>query len=257
MSGRAEGEMPPPCEKSFLEHLLDLRRALVWSVAALAVGILAAVPLAPRVLGWIKAPLRAAGKDPEVFLRVIDVTGGLSVAMTVVLGTGALLSAPFILWALGWFVFPGLTVRERRVVLDSLGLAVALFVAGVAVGYRLILGVTLLWLLEINRWLGLEVEFFTVQAYVGFVFKLLLGFGLAFEYPIVVLALARVGLVTAAFLRGKRRHVAVLLLILAAVITPTVDPVTQVLLALPLYALYELCLLLVWALERQKARAAG
>ena len=242
--------------KSFLGHLNDLRRALVWSVLAIVAGVLAAIPLAPTILSWLKIPLRNAGKDPDQFLRVIDVSGGLSLALSVILWSGAILSAPFVIMAVAWFVFPGLTARERRTVLDSLGFAVVLFALGVAVGYVMILGVTLQWMFQINDWLGLKVEFITVSTYADFVLKMLLGFGLAFEFPIIILALARVGVVSCAFLRGKRRHVVVLLLTVSAIITPSVDPFTMTLLAVPLYLLYEMCIWMVWFMERRKKAKA-
>jgi sec-independent protein translocase protein TatC len=152
-------------------------------------------------------------------------------------------------------VFPGLTAKERRAVLDGFGFAVVLFALGVTVGYRMILGVTLQWMFQINEWLGVKIEFVTVAPYVSFVLKMLLGFGLAFEFPIIILVLAQVGLVTSALLRGKRRHVAVILLIVSAIITPSVDPFTQTLLAAPLYLLYEMSIVMVWFMERRRRRS--
>jgi len=256
MTLSADSTGAPLGAKSFLGHLEDLRRAVLWSVAAVVVGMLAAIPLAPKVLSWVMLPLAEAGKDPAQFLRVIDVTGGLSLAMSVIMWTGMILSAPFVLFAAAWFIFPGLTLREKRTVLDAFGFAVVLFVLGVAVGYRMILGVSLRWMFQLNDWLGLKIEFVTVTSYVSFVLKMLLGFGLSFEFPVLILALAKVGLVSCAFLRDKRRHVAVILLIVAAVVTPTVDPVTQLLLATPLYLLYEACVWMVWFMERGRRRGA-
>ena len=247
-----ESEAADRSLKPFLDHLDDLRRAILRSLVAIALGMCVAVPLAPRLLTLLKIPLRQAGKDPDQFLRVIQVTGGISIAMSVVMWTGILLSAPFIVFFICQFVFPGLTDKERKAVVNSMGFAVLLFVAGVAVGYGLLLRVTLEWMFTINDWLGVKLDFVLVNDYIGFVLKLLLAMGLTFEFPVVILALARIGLVSHAFLAGKRRHVAVIALIVSAIITPTVDPVSQTIFAAPLYALYEMCIWLVWGMERRR-----
>jgi len=215
-----------------------------------------AIPLAPYALALVKIPLRQAGKDPDQFLRVIEVTGGVSIAMTLVLWLGALLSAPFIFFLVCQFVFPGLTAKERRAVLHSVGFAVGLFAAGVVVGYVMLLRVTLQWMFALNDWLGVKLEFVLVNDYVSFVLKLLLALGLTFEFPVVILVLARLGLVTARALAAKRRHVIILALVVSAIVTPTVDPVTQSLFAAPLYLLYEMCIWLTWLMERKRGAEA-
>jgi sec-independent protein translocase protein TatC len=240
------------CVKPFIEHLEDLRRTILWCAGFLLAGLTIAVPLAPRVLAVLKQPLKAAGKEPDTFLNVIDVMGGLSVAMNIIVGMGFLLSAPFMVVCIARFVFPGLKRRERQAVVQSLAIAVFLFAAGVFVAYRMILPVSLQWLFSVGPWLGVNVEFVRVTDYVRFVMKLLAVFGLTFEFPAVILVLGRLGLVTSRFLAGKRPHVVVILLVVAAVVTPTVDPVTQVLLAAPLYVLYELCIWAVWFMERRQ-----
>ena len=101
----------------------------------------------------------------------------------------------------------------------------------------------------IRGWMGIEAEW-TVTSYVAFAIQLMIGFGLAFELPVVVVILGRMGIVSAAQLREKRRHVLVFLLILAMVLTPP-DVVTQLLMAVPLAILYEVCILLVWASEKK------
>jgi sec-independent protein translocase protein TatC len=242
--------------KPFLAHLDDLRRAVLKSLAAVVVGMLVAVPLAPWIITIAKIPLRQAGKDPDQFLRVIHVTGGVSIAMSIILWTGMIFSAPLVVMFVCQFIFPGLSRRERKAVLPAMGFAVALFALGVAVGAVMLLRVTLEWMLRINAWLGVAVDFWLVNDYVGFVLKLLLALGLTFEFPVVILALGRLGLVTARWLADKRRHVAVVILIVSAVVTPTVDPVTQTLFAAPLYVLYELCIWLVWAMERGRGRGS-
>lgn len=243
--------------KSFLEHLDDLRRALVWSALAVAAGMVAAGFCVPRIFVLLKAPLAAAGQDPDTFLVPLELTGGVSVAMQAILWGGILFSAPFVLAAIAWFVFPGLTRPERRAVTGGVCFAACLFITGVVLGYLLALPPGIRMMLWFYDWLGFPVKFVTLTSYVGFCMKLLLAFGLAFELPVVVLVLGHLGIVSSDQLRDKRRHAIVVVLILAAVITPTQDPITQLLLAGPLIALYELCVWLVWAKERRMARPAA
>jgi sec-independent protein translocase protein TatC len=241
--------------KPFVEHLEDLRVCLFGCVITLVIAWCLAIPAIPWILKMVKYPLRKAGEDPDKFLRVLDVTGGLSIAMQTVMWAGITLAAPALLFFIARFVFPGLRRKERRVVLGALGFATLLFAMGVSVGYYMILPVTLQWMFGISRWIGAQADFVQLNSYITFVLKLLLGFGLAFEFPVVVVSLGSLGLVKSSYLASKRRHVVVILLIVSAIVTPTVDPVTQGLLAAPLYVLYELCIWIVWFMERRRPAA--
>lgn len=238
------------CRKSFVEHLEDLRGVVLWSLAAFAVGTLVALPLAPMILELVKAPLVVAGRDPALFLRTMSVTGGVSIAMSVSFWAGLILSLPVILYQVAWFVFPGLTRIERRTVLRSFGVAAVLFLVGVVACYKFMLAMAVAWLLKVNEWLGVGVDFVLIGDYLGFVMKLLLAFGLAFEFPMVILVLAGLGVLNLSDLREKRRHVVVGVLIVAAILTPTVDPLSQIALSLPLYLMYEACILILWIRAR-------
>lgn len=250
MSDRSpDDELPGHGTKPFLAHLEDLRLAMLWSVAALAAGMAVILPLAPLVLGWLQRPLAAAGIDPAEFLKVIRVTGGLSITLRIVLWAGILVALPFILVAVGWFVFPGLKRRERRAILRALWFAVGLFAAGVASGYFLVLPPVLRLMVRINAWLGITCDFVELGDYVAFVLRLLIAFGLAYELPVVVVVLGALGIVTSSALRQARRYVIVGLFIVAMLLTPP-DPLSQVLMALPLTLLYELCVWIVYWRER-------
>lgn len=239
--------------KPFFQHLDDLRRALMWSVCALFAGMIGAACLAPRLLAILKAPLRGVVPDPETFLRTLDIMGGASVAMDTIVWGGVLFSAPVIVFAVCWFIFPGLTRREQRTVLGGLLFAAALFCFGALLCYFFALGPALGIMLWFNQWLGIPIEYVTLQSYISFVLKLILSFGLTFELPIVILVLGHLGIVTSAQLRDKRRHAIVVILIIAMVITPTQDPFSQLLLGIPLIVLYELCIWMVWAKERRRS----
>lgn len=236
--------------KPFLAHLEDLRITLIRSVLALAAGMLLAVPLTPWILGLLKAPLRVVSDNPDQFLRSLEVGGAFSVSLQIVFWTGLLFSTPFIAVFAAGFVFPGLTRKERGAVKSVAGMAVGLFALGVFLGYRMTLPAALSLLFGLHKWLGISAEW-TVTSYVAFSTQLLLGFGLVFELPAILLLLGRLGIVTSAQLAGLRRHAVVAALIIGMILTPP-DIVSQLLMAVPLMVLYEVCIWLIRLSERRR-----
>ena len=238
--------------KSFLAHLEDLRRTILWCLITMALGIVVTIPLVPRIVSILQRPVVAAGMDPAEFLKIIQIAGGFAVAMRVSFWGGLVISAPIMVVVVAHFVFPGLLPRERTAVRRASGFAVALFIVGVVMGYFVTLPMAVKVLLGVNQWLGKTSEFVILSDYMSFALKILLAFGLAFELPVVVLALGSMGLVTSAQLAETRRYVIVFLMVLAMVLTPP-DPVTQLLMAAPLALLYEAC---IWILRARERRAA-
>ena len=238
-------------KKPFIAHLEDLRRTILWIAAFLILGMLAAIPLTPWVVKLVKIPLAKTGVNPDDFLKVFTVSGGFNIAMKVIFWTGLLISVPFIVFQIGMFVFPGLTRREKRAVLYASGFAGLLFLAGVLMGYFFAVPVALVCLFQINAWLGVSCAFVELSNYVAFVVQLLICFGLAFELPIVILALGALGLVSSRWLRDKRRHAIVVLMFVAMVLTPSTDAFTMLIMAVPMIALYEFCIWAVWFKEKR------
>ena len=251
-----DDELDKDQTKSFLEHLEDLRGTIVKCALALVSGMAIAIPLAPLVLTLIKRPLYNVDLDIDVdsFLKVMEMTGGLSIAMKIVFWGGLLFSVPFLVYFIWEFVFPGLTRRERRTVRGAATFAALLFALGVCMCYYMTLPVAIKLMFKINAWMGVSCNFVRLTDYVAFVLKLLVAFGLAFELPVVLMALGHLGLVTATQLREKRRHVLVGLLILAMILTPP-DPLTQLMMAIPMAILYEICIWLIWVKEKRDAKA--
>ena len=237
--------------KPFLEHLADLRTTLLGCLAAWGIGMAIVAPFAPRLFDLLRAPLAKITEHPEQFLRSLEITGSFSIAMQIVLWGGLLVSSPFITFLLARFILPGLTYRERRVIVGSLGFVVALFILGVGIAYFITLPVALQIMLGLHSWLGIRAEW-TAASYVSFAMKVLLAFGLAFELPVVVVALGYLGIVSAAFLRSKRRHAIVIILILAMVLTPGPDVFSQIIMAIPMILLYEACIWIIWLAERRR-----
>lgn len=248
MTDAREGLSPE--SMSFLEHLEDLRKMLLRCAAALLIGMIAAIPMTPMILDWLKAPLELVlvqhnVADPDKFLQIFDVMGGFKVAVSVVFWSGLLIATPFMVFFIAAFVFPGLHASEKKVIRRSSIFAVLLFFTGAMMGYYGTIGHALQTLLfGVNEWLGLEPEMIRLTDYVAFVIKLILGFGLAFQLPLVLLALGVAGVVEPNQLQEKRRHVVVGLLVMAMLLTPP-EPVSQLMMAGTLYLLYEVCILIL------------
>ncbi len=237
--------------KPFLEHFVDLRRTLVHSALAVGLGILIAIPAAPWILRALKAPVAAAGRDPDDFLRILRIGGSLTLALQISFWSGLLLSAPFVVLFVARFIFPGLTRREKMAIRRAAVFAVLLFALGAGMCYTVTLPVALQMMFAIGAWLGDPLQFVELSDYVGFVLKLMLAFGLAFELPVALVALGSVGLVNSRTLREKRRHVVVGLLVAGMLLTPP-DPFTQLLMAVPLWILYEICIVIIAGMERRQ-----
>ena len=253
MSRKPEQPEAHESEKPFLGHLEDLRKTIIVCCAWLAGGMLIAIPFAPKILSALKVPFARAGYDPDTYLKVIHLTGGLTVGMKIVFWSGLIIGMSGIAVAICRFVFPGLTEKERRTVTGAIGFAVLLFFAGVSMCYFMTLHVAIRVLIKITHLMGSQPELIELGDYVVFVLKLMLAFGIAFELPVVVLALGHMGLVSSGSLREKRRHVIVGLSAVAMLLTPQ-DPYTMVLMALPLILLYEGCIWVIYFKERRDTR---
>jgi sec-independent protein translocase protein TatC len=248
-------QLPAKVEtKPFLAHLEDLRVMLIRCAVALFTGILVAMPATPFIFGMLKKPLLYVTDKPETFLRSIEVGGAFSISMQIAFWGGLLLSSPFLLLFIGAFIFPGLTHREKRAILNASGFAVLLFVFGVFLGYRFTLPAALQMMFGMHTWLGIKAEW-TVTSYVAFATQLLIGFGLVFELPAILLMLARLGIIKAAQMQLARPYAIVAALIVGAVLTPP-DVFSQLLMAVPLILLYEMSVWIAWFWERRKKPVA-
>lgn len=248
------GDGDDGASKPFLDHLEDLRVMLIRCALALALGAGVAMPFVPTIFAFLKAPLDRVVKQPDLFLQSIEVTGAFSVTIRVGLWSGLLLSAPFLVFFIGQFIFPGLTQQERTIVRQTGGFSVLLFIVGVWLGYQVTLPVALRMMFGMHDWLGIQ-PVPQVTSYVAFVVHLLLAFGIAFQMPVILVVLGRLGLISSQQLRERRRMVIVILLVVAMVLTPP-DIITQVIMAGPLVILYEFCIWIVQIAERRQKKDA-
>jgi sec-independent protein translocase protein TatC len=174
--------------------------------------------------------------------------GGFFVAFQVAFYGGMVLASPFILYFIATFVFPALRLRERKYIYRALFIGGGLFLIGVAFCYFVLMPVALAASQMYSQWLGLGATQWRAEEYISFVCKFMLGMGLGFELPVVILTLVKIGVLNYRMLRSMWRYMIVINLVLGAVLT-TPEVVTQVLMAVPLYMLYEITVWIAWYWE--------
>ena len=201
----------------------------------------------------MQAPLHDV--DPQVgALKALGITDSIVISFHLAFYAGIVISFPLLLYFVAQFVLPALTAVEKRFLFPAIVGSFGLFLLGVVICYFWLLPKTILFFFRDTQSLGWSPTW-TVQQYYSFVTKFVLGFGLAFELPVVVLALVYFGLITYKFMARTRPYAVVLIFILAAIIAPTPDLLTLVAMALPMSLLYESCIWVAWLMERRKARS--
>ena len=185
------------------------------------------------------APLHEV--DPNVgVLRALGITDSIVISFHLAFYAGIVVSFPLLLFFAAEFVLPALTVLEKKILFPAIAVSFALFLTGVLTCYFWLLPKTILFFFRDTQSLGWAPTW-TVQQYYSFVTRFTIGFGLAFELPVVVLVLVRFGLLTYEFMARTRPYAIVLILILATIITPTPDVLTLIAMSLPMVFLYESC----------------
>jgi len=201
----------------------------------------------------------AAAPEPDglkVRLHNLGPAEAFFVAFHVALYGAFILSSPFWIYYMGGFLLPAFKQNEKRALLQWLGWGVLLFLSGVLLTYFLLLPVALRASVEYSHLLGFAAHDWRAEEYINFVCKFIVGMGVGFQFPLVVLFLVKLGILTHRDLAKYRRHVIVLVLILGALLT-TPEVITQVAMAVPLYLLYEICIWIAWYWDRKKRRAAA
>jgi sec-independent protein translocase protein TatC len=240
------GEMP------FLDHLEELRWRIIYSLVALLVCVGAGFWIAVQfdAVGILARPILPL--IPEHKLVYTHPSEGFTVILDAAMTIGFVFAAPVILFQVWSFLAPALHKHEKRVAIAVLYAGVVLFVAGAALAYFVVIPLALPWLFTFAG--PSLVPLITAEDYFSFVFAMVLTFGVSFELPIVILALATLGIVTPQFLTAYRRHAVVLIVIIGAFLTPGDMVWTTIALSVPLYALYELSVLAAHVIYRKKAR---
>lgn len=241
------GEMP------FLDHLEELRWRIVKALAALAIGVVIGffIVIKLELIRVLQEPIAPfMGGHKLVYTHPGDT---FSITLSTSLIVGVIVASPVLIYQLWAFLSPALYRHEKKVVIPVIIGAVALFVAGVALAYFFVLPLTLRFLMNFQVE-SLE-PMITASGYFGFVTTLALTFGAVFELPVLILALAALGLVTPAFLSRFRRYAFVLSFVLSAIVTPGDIFLATIAMTAPLYLLYELSVLLATVVFRKRHAA--
>ena len=239
-------------ELSITDHLRELRRRVLICVVAILAGSVAAFAFYKQIIEFLSRPAYDLEAGSGLDLVFIEVTELLTTAVKVSFVAGFVLALPVILYQVVMFVSPGLTGRERRYLFLFMPAAMVAFAAGVAFAYYVLTPPALKFLLGFS---DVATPLIRISNFVNLMVRLLFWMGVAFETPLIMFMLAQLGIVSAQRLSRFRRYWVVIAFILAAIITPTFDPVNQALVAGPLLVLYEVGVLLARLAARSRREA--
>ena len=238
-------------EMTFLGHLAELRIRLLKSliVLAICIGVCCIPPVTHSIIDFLKAPA------PEEFDPVFtEMLGGVTIYFKVALISGIVLALPFLVYQLIMFVSPALTRREKRYVYIALPWITLMFAAGFAFGYYVAMPPATKFLLT---FMSDEATYIPkLDNYLSLSIRFIVAIGLAFETPVLITFLARLGVVRPEWLSRHRKWAIVAAFILAAIITPTFDPINQSIVACPIIILYEMSIVLARIAYRKRTEAA-
>lgn len=239
----------PP--RPLLEHLMALRDMLIFAGIAWLICVIVCGCFSRTIFSWLQSPMdvyaakEAAGQN----LAAKGPVDGVSVGLQIAFWGGTALSFPFTAFAILRFIFPALTKREKAVLMTILVIGTGFFISGVWLAYRETLPVMLKVFKQINEWIGMQSEIYFASDYMPVILKTLFAFGLVFQLPLIIFVLGWFGIISSDALRAKRRVAIVLAFVLSMVLTPP-DPMSQIVMAIPLCLLYELATWAVWFKEK-------
>ncbi len=242
VAGASRGETLP--EMSLMEHLTELRRRILRSLAAIVVATVASWFWAETFFGWLVAPVVRLLPADDHRLAFLSLTEPFLLYLKVSLLAGVFLASPVVIYQTWMFVAPGLYRHERRYALPVIGLSAICFLLGGLFGYRVLFPVMASFFLTLGAPFR---QVLTVGNLFGFLVRTLLGCALVFEWPVVVFFLARLGLASARAMWRGFGYAVVAIFAIAAVVTPTPDMATQTILAVPMLLLYLLGIVIAWA----------
>jgi sec-independent protein translocase protein TatC len=262
-------------EMSFLDHLEELRWHVVRSLIAVLVFTIAAFVAAPWIFhNIVFAPARVdfptfrwlcalgelvGSKDAfcvdEIPFKVQSryMTGQFTMHITASVVIGLIVAFPYVVWELWRFVKPGLYNKEKKSSRGAVAAVSFLFLTGVLFGYYIMAPIMISFLAN-YRISDMIVNEFDITSYVGTIVGVVFGSGVLFQLPVIIFFLTKIGIVTPAFLRQYRKHAVVIILIIGAIVTPSADPLSQALISLPLYLLYEISILISANVVRKKQK---
>lgn len=235
-------EIDGAAHMSFLDHLEDLRWTLIKSAIAILAGCCVFMGFVFKFQEMLQWPLRFAAPQVAESLITIKPLAVISVLFQVSLVGGFAAALPFVLFFISQFIAPGLTKREKAILKPAFTLVFVLFILGALFSFFVLLPTSIKFMYFLNAQFQFEVQW-TADSYFSLLFWMVLSIGMSFEFPLVVILLVYMKIFTTAQLRVYRPHAFVIFLILAAFVTPTTDPITFLILAVPMYLLYETAIL--------------
>jgi sec-independent protein translocase protein TatC len=254
MWAMTDTEAPVEARMTLIEHLAELRKRLIISFAAIGVGAIVGWILYQRIVDFLLEPYCQTLEDgEECLLFVTNPLETFSVKLTVAGYSGLILAIPVILWQVWRFIAPGLYSHEKKYAIPFIASGVGLFFLGGGLAYWSIPRA-----LEFLQGLGGDnfQEIFAPSEYIGFVVKMIVAFGVGFQFPILLIFLQILGILENETLRAGRRYAVVGIVALVAVITPSGDPFTLMVLSVPMYLFYEISILFGRFRNRREKKAA-
>jgi len=244
--GKTSTETSNDKKLTFLGHLGELRQRLIRCVIAVVITSIISFVFFKPIFYYLILP---AGDINLVYIEMTEMIGTI---MKVCLTSGIILAMPYLTYQLLMFVSPALTRKEKRYVYLILPWIALMFVGGVAFGYFILIPPATKFLITFGS--DIATPQIKIGNYISIVSRLLLAIGLAFEMPVVTTFLAKLGIITSKWLASKRKIAIISAFILAAIITPTFDPINQSLVAVPLIILYEMSIWLAKLVQRKEPR---
>ncbi len=249
--GQAKEEMPA---MSFLEHLEELRRRIIYCLIAVAVGFFACWAYAERIYGIMQAPIMTALRNNGMAEKLVylNPTEPFNLYLKVAALAGLFVTSPFVLYQVWLFISPGLYRHEKRYVMPFMFSTVALFLAGGIFGYKIVYPAALDFLISYGKQFQ---PMITIGEYTDLFLTIIIGMGLIFELPILVFFLSLMGIVSAGFMWRNFRYSILIIFIIAAIVTPTTDILNMCIFAAPMVALYALSIGIAWMVHPTTRRA--
>src|SRR5580692_2391157 len=238
----------------FLDHLEELRRRLVYSIAAVAVGFFACWGYRERIYAIMQKPIMDALKANGLAEKLVylNPTEPFNLYLKIAALAGLFLTSPFVLYQVWMFISPGLYRKEKRYVVPFMVSTIALFTAGGYFGYKIVYPAALNFLIAFGKQFQ---PMITIGEYTSLFLSIILGMGLIFEMPILVFFLSLMGIITAGFMWKNFRYSILVIFIIAAIVTPTPDVLNMCIFAAPMIALYLVSIGIAWAVHPKQRQA--
>ena len=237
----------PEGEMGFLDHLEELRWRIIKGLLAIIVGSAVSFGFIDQILEILLKPTTSTSY--RIALQVLSVQGMFLIKWFIAFISGFVLAMPVVVYQIWKFVTPGLKINEKRYALPVVLFACISFITGVSFGYLVLIPFSLEFFSGMGA--GLVENNFSITYYFSFLIWLLLGAGLVFQLPVLSLFLSAIGVLTPPFMRHYRRHAVVTILILSSFITPP-DPVSMLMMAVPLVVLYEISIGVSWMVNHRR-----